>query len=52
MKMDIEGSEVLALAGANDTLKRLRKVIIEIHGEYNLQQVKTYLLTTISSWRL
>jgi FkbM family methyltransferase len=43
MKMDIEGSEVLALAGANHTLKRLRKVIIEIHAEYNLQQVKNTL---------
>jgi FkbM family methyltransferase len=43
MKMDIEGSEVLALAGANHTLKRLRKVIIEIHDEYNLQQIKNIL---------
>jgi FkbM family methyltransferase len=43
MKMDIEGSEVLALTGAIDTLKRLRKVIIEIHGGYNLQQVKNIL---------
>lgn len=43
MKMDIEGSEVLALAGANNTLKRLRKVIIEVHGESNLQQVKNIL---------
>lgn len=43
MKMDIEGSEISALAGANDTLKRLRKVIVEVHASEDLQQVKKVL---------
>ena len=32
MKIDIEGAEVLALRGATNTLNRLRKVIVEVHG--------------------
>lgn len=42
MKMDIEGAEVLALKGASETLKKLKKIIIEIHGE-NLEAVKQIL---------
>jgi FkbM family methyltransferase len=32
MKIDIEGAEVMALKGATDILKNLRKIIVEIHG--------------------
>jgi FkbM family methyltransferase len=39
MTMDIEGTEVMALRGATNTLKSLRKIIIEIHGN-NLEEVK------------
>ena len=39
MKIDIEGAEVLALKGATNTLKKLRKIIVEIHGN-NFEQVK------------
>jgi FkbM family methyltransferase len=42
MKVDIEGAEILALKGATNTLKRLRKVIVEIHGD-NLFSVKRLL---------
>ena len=38
LTMDIEGAEVLALKGASKTLKTLRKIIIEIHGN-NLEAV-------------
>jgi uncharacterized Rossmann fold enzyme len=42
MKIDIEGAEVLALRGATNTLKRLRKVIVEVHGN-NLDKIKNIL---------
>ena len=42
MKIDIEGAEVLALRGATNTLKRLRKIIVEIHGD-NFDKVKQIL---------
>jgi FkbM family methyltransferase len=32
MKIDIEGGEVSALGGATNTLKMLRKIIVEVHG--------------------
>ena len=32
MKIDIEGAEVSALKGATRTLKKLRKIIVEVHG--------------------
>lgn len=43
LKMDIEGAEVLALKGATETLKKLRKIIVEIHGN-TLEEVKSILL--------
>ena len=42
MKIDIEGEEVLALKGAMNTLKRLHKIIVEVH-EYNFDKVKDIL---------
>jgi hypothetical protein len=32
--MDIEGTEVSALKGATKTMTTLRKIIVEIHGNY------------------
>jgi FkbM family methyltransferase len=42
MKIDIEGAEILALEGATNVLKQLRKIIVEIHGK-NLERVKEIL---------
>ena len=42
MKIDIEGAEVLALKGATNTLKHLRKIIVEIHGD-NFEKVNEIL---------
>lgn len=42
MKVDIEGAEVLALNGATNTLKRLRKIIVEVHGN-NFEKVRRIL---------
>jgi len=42
VKIDIEGAEVLALRGATNILRRIRKIIVEIHGE-NLEPVKEIL---------
>src|SRR5919202_32691 len=39
---NIEGAEVLALKGATNTLKQLRKIIIEVHGD-NCDKVKQIL---------
>lgn len=43
LKMDIEGAEVMALEGASSVLKRLRKIVIEIHGD-NLATVQSILM--------
>jgi FkbM family methyltransferase len=42
MKIDIEGAEVLALKGATNSLKHLRKIIVEIHGD-NFENVNEIL---------
>jgi FkbM family methyltransferase len=42
MKIDIEGAEVMALKGATNTLKQLRKIIVEIHN-YNFEPVRQIL---------
>jgi len=38
LKIDIEGGEVFALEGAGKTLKKVRKLIVEVHG-HNLEKV-------------
>lgn len=45
MKIDIEGGEVSALEGAGKTLRRLRKLIVEVHG-HNLEKVLEVLRDT------
>ncbi len=42
MKMDIEGAEVMALTGATNTLKQLRKIVVEVHN-YNFEHVRNIL---------
>lgn len=42
LKMDIEGAEVLALAGASRVLSEVRKIVVEIHGD-NLAAVLSIL---------
>ncbi len=42
VKIDIEGAEVLALRGAANLLRKVRKIIVEIHGG-NLEPVKEIL---------
>jgi FkbM family methyltransferase len=39
IKIDVEGAEVQVLKGAKQTLDRIRKIVIEIHGD-NSEQVK------------
>jgi translation initiation factor 1 (eIF-1/SUI1) len=42
MKIDVEGAEVLALEGGSKTMEKLRKIVVEIHGD-NLESVKRLL---------
>jgi uncharacterized Rossmann fold enzyme len=42
LKMDIEGAEVMALEGASSALKKMRKIVVEIHGD-NLTAVQSIL---------
>lgn len=42
LKMDIEGAEVMALAGSLRVLKELRKIVVEIHDD-NLAAVQSIL---------
>jgi FkbM family methyltransferase len=42
MKLDIEGAEVLALNGATNTLKQLRKIIVEVHND-NFEKIRQIL---------
>ncbi len=44
IKMDIEGAEVLALKAATKTLERIRKIVVEIHGDKS-EDVKQVLIT-------
>jgi len=44
IKMDVEGAEVLALKAATKTLRRIRKIVVEIHGD-NSEDVKRLLRT-------
>jgi len=42
LKMDVEGAEIQALEGSTATLKKLRKIIVEIHGT-NIDRVRSIL---------
>ena len=33
IKIDVEGAEILVLEGATETMKRIRRVVVEIHGD-------------------
>jgi FkbM family methyltransferase len=33
IKIDVEGAEILVLEGATETMKRIRTVVVEIHGD-------------------
>ena len=44
IKMDVEGAEVLALKAATKTLERIRKIVVEIHGD-KFEDVKGVLRT-------
>jgi FkbM family methyltransferase len=44
IKMDIEGAEVFALKAATNTLKRIRMIVVEIHGDKS-EDVKRLLRT-------
>jgi len=44
IKMDVEGAEVLALKAAPKTLGRIRKIVVEIHGD-NSEEVERLLRT-------
>jgi FkbM family methyltransferase len=44
MKMDVEGAELLALKAATKTLQRIRKIVVEIHGNKS-EEVKQVLRT-------
>jgi FkbM family methyltransferase len=44
IKMDVEGAEVLALKAAPKTLGRIRKIVVEIHGD-NSEEVGRLLRT-------
>ena len=44
IKMDVEGAEVLALKAATKTLERIRKIVVEIHGDKS-EDVKRILRT-------
>jgi RPA family protein len=43
IKIDVEGAEVHVLKGAKQALDRIRKIVIEIHGD-NSEQVKQELI--------
>jgi FkbM family methyltransferase len=44
LKMDIEGAEVHALKGAKDTAEKVRKIVVEVHGNANKEKVKSILI--------
>ncbi|HET7149392.1 MAG TPA: FkbM family methyltransferase [Candidatus Nitrosopolaris sp.] len=44
VKMDVEGAEVLALKAATKTLEKIRKIVVEIHGD-KFEDVKQVLTT-------
>ena len=44
IKMDVEGAEVLALESTTKTLERIRKIVVEIHGDKS-EDVKQVLRT-------
>ena len=33
IKVDVEGAEIMVLEGATETLKRIRRLVVEIHGD-------------------
>ncbi len=43
LKIDVEGAEVKALQGARETAKITRKIVVEVHGENNMKEVRSIL---------
>jgi FkbM family methyltransferase len=43
LKIDVEGAEVKALQGAKETAKKTRKIVVEVHSENNMKEVRSIL---------
>jgi FkbM family methyltransferase len=43
LKIDVEGAEVRVLQGARETAKKTRKIVVEVHSENNMKEVRSIL---------